>query len=592
MEKEDQQKIIQICELLKIADQVEDFITIQGLISNIFSDKTSKNIDSMLLGVNNFYITAFENVFNNKAFIEAVGKVLEQHKNFQKNYKPIPGKTFTMALGELEIKNKKLIFISLSTALMVLSNVLENLDKTRISNVAASLKSCIRRFKNTLNEQYSSLEILPVLLGTFSKKFYPKVKFIKIKKLDHLFLNQKISSHLMILSLVLSFKHSYLSSLFASIEKGKSEGKFSSGTINRLSDFVKSTRNREEYLKNLVPSLLKGFRHIQDFTEPFKDTRNEENAFNLIEITLREFKSYTTSGPDIIKTINTAHDIVSDLKKYASISFEAYSGNITLGSHEWSNKIFINCCKFLGAMEGLSGAVDSGWKIDVCVKEFADWTSSINKILNKYDLEDDWSNVGKYLNQETNKVEWKGTFFTPINTNKLDPKYQNIGKDIFYSIVKTLIGMINTDGGVILIGLVEKPEDVINEELKGKLLEKNGKTFLDVSEELNLAKIDLDGVKRKIQDLLQKETLVSIDNFNNLWRMEEISIKSKDGEQSINVYMIEVLRSDKPIFSVKFDGELDGTGINVDKSEVIWISLLKRADARTIRIDPRRHLTV
>jgi len=149
--------------------------------------------------------------------------------------------------------------------------------------------------------------------------------------------------------------------------------------------------------------------------------------------------------------------------------------------------------------------------------------------------------------------------------------------------------MINSDGGVIIIGIVEKPEEIIDKEIRDSLLNKNGKLFFNVSNELLQNKLDLDGIKRKIQDFLKKETLTSVDTFNNLWNIQQINIKSEDGSKEIYIYKIEVTKSSKPIFSVKLDKEIDEKDkVNIYKSENVWISLLKRADARTIYVDPRR----
>jgi len=591
MEKTDLQKINEICESLKSVSTIEDFVLIQGLICNIFSKKTPEEINLILANKDNFYITAFENVFNNPAFIEAVSKVLEQYKNFQKNYESNSGKTFVDSFNEIEIRNKKLIFVSLITSLMFLSNVLPNLSQRNILYAATRLRISIGRLKDNFNEKSSSPEIFHVISGVFNKKFYPKIKFpFKIFDLNHLFQRQKISSYLILLAMMRSFRGGCLNSLFESIERSKASGKFSTWTINRLSSFIKETAEEEDWSKKTLSPLI-GNDVLEKFVDSFRNDSNEENAFNLIEITLREFKSPKTIKEDIIKTIDTASDIAKDLKNYSAKKFKAFSGNITEDNNEWSNKIFINCCKLLGAVGALSSAMDAAWQIDAYIREFADWTSSIHKILNKYDIEDDWGRVSKYLNQETNKVEWKGTFFTPINIDKNDPQYNKISASIFHGIIKTLLGMLNSDGGVILVGVVEKPEDIINKEIKEKLIEKNNKFFLDIAEELSSNKIDLDGIKRKIQDSLKNETLISIDNFNNLWEIQAINIKSRENNKSISIYLIEVLRSEKVMFSVKSEAESDNSDIKTIKSEIIWVSLLKRADARTIRVDPRGYLT-
>lgn len=73
-----------VCEFLKIAKTAEDFFVIQFIVSNLFYNKNKKDIDSLLKERDNFYINAIENVFNNPNFLEAIRKILEQYKAFQK----------------------------------------------------------------------------------------------------------------------------------------------------------------------------------------------------------------------------------------------------------------------------------------------------------------------------------------------------------------------------------------------------------------------------------------------------------------------------------------------------------------------------
>lgn len=400
---------------------------------------------------------------------------------------------------------------------------------------------------------------------------------------------QKISSYLIGLIIKLSFKNARLNNLFKGIERDKISGKFSNFNIYRLSYLIKKEiENESKTLKELTP-MLNHSKFLTIFIESFKNDKNEENVFNLIGLTLKEFKSKENFEDDLMRTIDTSKELIEEIKSYSTKNFKAFSGEITEDNYEWSNKIYINCCKLLGAIGGLSKAVDKKWVIDASIKEFVEWTSSIHKILNKYDIEDDWDKISKHLDQETNKVEWKTSFLTPTQTNKNSPEYNEIGRKCFYGIIKTILGMINSDGGVIIIGIVEKPEEIIEKEIRDSLLNKNGKLFFNISNELLQNKLDLDGIKRKIQDYLKKETLTSVDTFNNLWNIQQINIKSEDGSKEIYIYKIEVTKSNKPIFSVKLEKELDEKDkVNIYKSENVWISLLKRADARTIYVDPRR----
>ena len=81
--------------------------------------------------------------------------------------------------------------------------------------------------------------------------------------------------------------------------------------------------------------------------------------------------------------------------------------------------------------------------------------------------------------------------------------------------------------------------------------------------------------------------MISADNFNNLWNIEPIKIKSSDGKNEATIFKIEIFKSNHPIFSVKTEKEED---LSL-QTENVWISLRELADARTIRVDPRAILT-
>lgn len=581
-----------ICDSLKKAKTAEDFLSAQFLSSDLFYNKEDNEINAILAEQDNFYILAIENVFDNPNFVDAVGKVLEQYKSFQKNYDYKKEGEFFDNFDKVEIRNKKLIFAAFTTSLIFFVNVFQNLSQESVIYTAERLKGCLKRFKNNFNPQYSLSEIFTVISGVFNNKFYsrPTIPF-NVKNLEYCFKKQKISNYLISIVIKISFKNARLNNLFKTIEKSRLEGKFGLYSIHRLSNLINSELENEKKSINELLLMLDNSKNLIFFVESFKKDRNEENAFNLIGLTLSKFEYSKTVENGLLSTIGSTEELTEKIKKYSIKNFKAFSGDITEDNYEWSNKVFINCSKLLGALRSLSAAVDKKWQIDASTKEFADWVCSIHKILNKYDIEDDWDKISKYLNQETNRVEWKSNFFTPTQVKKDDLQYHDIAKKCFLKIIKTILGMINTDGGVIIVGIVEKPEEIMDTDIRNSLLQKNKKFLFNVSEELFNKKLDLDGIKRKIQDSLKTETLMSVDKFNDLWSIKQINIKSEDGTREFSIYKIEVTKSDKSIFSVKLEKESkDSEKINIYKSENIWVSLLKRADSRTIYVDPRKEL--
>jgi len=593
MYKEYPKKEDAICEFLRIAKTAKDFYITQGLISDLFYKADPKRINELLSIENNFYIRAFENVINNQNFLEVLKKVLEQFKAFKKNYKEDSPKTFFDSFDELEIENKKILFAALVTSVSFLSNALPNLEDKNIAYAVRKLQSSIKKIRDIFNFQYLSSEINDVLSGVFDRKFYSKIKMpVEIKNLDYVQKQQKISNYLISLSIRLSFRNARLNSLFKSIGKDILNSKFSSWSIYSISSFIRNERNREQKSIEELNYLYGNNNFLDGFIKNFKNNENEENAFNLIELTTEEFESEETREEDLIKTIKDTNMILEKIMDYGIRKFKAFSDEITIVDYEWSNKIFINCCKLFGALNGISKAIDKNkkWATGACVKEFADWALSIHKILNKYDIEDDWDRISKYLNQETNRVEWKSTFFTPTQISRENKQYQAVSKEIFHGLIRTLLGMINSEGGIIIIGFIEKPQEIVRDDIKRDLVEKLGKVFFDISKELSENKMNLDVIKRKMQDSLKEETLVTAETFNNLWDIQPISIKTEDGNKEVIIYKIDVTKSNKMIFSTATKSRGDIV-TNINKFENIWISLLKRADARTIYVDPRKYLT-
>lgn len=575
--------------LIEKACTSNDFFRIRCLISNFFSKKTLAETTELINERTNFYIHAFEGMLRNESFLEALRKIAEQFQNFKKNYE---GDDFFEDFRKVEIENKKLVFNALSASTSSLSNVFPILSQESIIYSASKFQIPPSRLGEYFGNHYSLSEIYHALASVFSVK-YPKTQFtFRMGNLEHFFQQEKMSRELSRLIISLTFRDARLNALFQSIVRDKSQGKYSQSSIYRISNFINQERRDIQFRTQRLNRLYGENAFIQDFIQNYFTNKNGKNAFELIELTIQEFNNKQKTEEDILRTIDMAEEIKEKIIIYGSRNFKAFSGDIVVGSDiEWSNKIFINCNKLFGGLSGISTALDKSWKINVLVNEFAVWIDAVDMILNKYDIEDDWVKIAKYLSQETNRVEWKSSFVTPIALSKKDGSYNLVSGKILYSIAKTLLGMINTEGGVILIGLVEKPEEIAEEEIKKNLLEKNKKTFFDISFEFSQKQMDVDEIKRRIQDLLKKETLVSIESFNNLWNIEPVIIKDLHKDKQITIYKIEVSKSDKLIFSSKIENEPGNTPTSLTKAENVWISLLKRADARTIRVDPRGYLT-
>ncbi|MDX9914231.1 MAG: hypothetical protein RBS77_06650 [Candidatus Moranbacteria bacterium] len=577
------------CKKIKTLENVDAFYEAQINFAIYFSNKPS----SELKGVN--FLECVGSVFANENFQLTLKKVIDQYIGFRKNFDGSDGADFFEEFKKIEVKNKKLLFSALVTSTLPFAMCIEKMSEREIAAFSEGLNGMIFNLKQNLSHQYSSVDIYFVLSGVFDKAFYYQSPLLKKQKeLDKSFLfrYQKASNYLISLSLRLFFKHLKFNNLFKNLEKLRRENDIHAYDICRIKKLISDNAENEKRTLGILNECYGSSDRIELFCKSFKRNRNAENVYNLIEITLSAFDRVNNFEYGVMKTLQQHKQIMSSLTEYGQSNFMAFNNIIDERNTEWSNKIYLNCVKLIGTLSGLVGAIDTAWQRNVSAKEFFNWVSNVHEVINKNDIEDDWDMVSKYLVQETNRVEWKTNFFTPSQILESEQNYSEIKSKIFKGIVKTIIGMMNTDGGVIVVGLVENPDQVINQTVKNSIIKKGGKFFYNVAEELDQNKFDLDSLKRKIQDEIKRETLRTPDDFNNLWSIESVNLKTPDGLQDIYIYMIQVKVSSDKIFSVLLQpAEITQSKIPMSKTDNFWISLLRRADGSTIYTDARKFIT-
>lgn len=316
--------------------------------------------------------------------------------------------------------------------------------------------------------------------------------------------------------------------------------------------------------------------HFLRFSSCFR-TVNERVLSQIINEMTTEFfeqgkKSQSKYLELLLKQVENANKHIDNLKlKCKKILSSYFSMNYKQG--EWSNKLFLSTIKTLSALAVVKSAVNDQWKIEVALWEYHHWLNNIHKIINKYHIEDGWERINDYVNEETQNIEWKSSFFTPLQSEKIvyDEK-------ILLEIAKNIIGMMNSDGGTILVGLVEKPKKIKNVELYSNLFKKNDITFFDIKFEFNNSS-DIqnhDQLKRKIQDLLIQLTGKETSYFNSYWDLHPIFLKSA-GKNHM-VYLINVYKSNVLTFC-------KGT-------EEKTFRLIKRLNGRTEAVDIRDFLSL
>lgn len=270
-----------------------------------------------------------------------------------------------------------------------------------------------------------------------------------------------------------------------------------------------------------------------------------------------------------------------ELQKYARKHLKAFTQTLGEKEYEWSNKIFIISIRTHSVLEELSKAEDASWRHAGALNELILWVQEVHSILNKFRLEDQFNIVASFLRDETVQVEWKSTLYTPTENDSINPQADAAkSKDIFMSFVKAILGMLNTEGGTILVGVVEHPERITRSDIRSHMLEKKGTTFFDVGFELKHLGKNEDGVRLQLTELLCNITGATHEKFNNLIAMEPILIRNTKGDAEIKILKVTVTAAQRPFFNVK---EENGT---------IWLSLTKRAENQTIDVDIREYVEI
>lgn len=298
---------------------------------------------------------------------------------------------------------------------------------------------------------------------------------------------------------------------------------------------------------------------IQKMTDGFK-FEDEINLINKMREKVRDVSS-----------------IQNEIDDFAKENLMAYCNKYSNFGSEWANKIYITTKKSLGGISALDGAINYRWLKNVFNRELYHWIDEVHMILNKYEIEDDWEKISDLVQQENNKVEWKSSFYTSTEKQHFNENAEKSEqKRILSNIISPMLGMMNTDGGTILVGLVENPRSIVREYVKKNIIKKHKISFFNIDYEFSKVGKNLDKVKQDIQDQLYSETQRMYDEFNDLWTIEPIRIKNDNNV--VIIYKINIYKSDNFIYNYKKEGGYE------------WVGLTRRADGRTIKVDPRNYI--
>ncbi len=303
--------------------------------------------------------------------------------------------------------------------------------------------------------------------------------------------------------------------------------------------------------------------------------KNEIYTYKIIELiteglNLSDGEKYYEKLSD---KISKSDFLLKELYSFAQENFSAFKNTDTDKFNEWSNKIYLASYSCLSVLSAIKNAKDDRWQIKVAIRYLTLWVEDVYQIVNKFQIEDDWSKIENFLKEENERIEWKSSFQLSVNSPEGIFRDKIVSKKILGEVVKAILGFINTSGGSIVVGLIEDESLIVNDEIRKLLIKKNGRVFLDIEKEFEIFSTEIDQIKRKIQDELKNLTGANVVDFNNLFTVEPIRISTLEGEATI--YLISVQKSPRIFYLIK------------EENNTIWISLLKRANARTITVDPR-----
>lgn len=557
---------------IKNIKSTEDFFQATCELSELFKHLDVKDFKKIIK--EEVHIKFIENVFLNVYFNNALIIILKKEKEvFNSNeYKELNKACVAEKKKELNFSEKRFIQTAIYSAIFVLANVFKYLSKDEIIYLRKRILLAIENIRKNRSEIYTLTDFCFILYDIVSEfDFSFKKEMSKKYDFKYIFGCNKISRCLMSTMMLIIPEINIFQLKFKKIIKQKkTEEKFSA--LHGLCEIYNISRK----IKGGLEYFINNEKSFHNFVNCFI-TKNERNILYIFEDVTKEFHIQENKkfADIILQKIRNAKEIRENLLSFSRKNLHAFSG-IANDKDEWSNKIYLISNKLLTTMETIDNSPDIGWKIKVVIYELRNWIDEAHQIINKYDIEDDWDKIEKLIIQENSKIEWKSTFWTPTEELIIDEQREKKrGKDILSNIANAMLGMMNTDGGVIIVGLVENPQSIKRSDIKRNLLIKNNFTFFDINYEFKQKRKSIDNAKREIQDMLFKGTQYTADKFNNLWSIEPVEVKNNYSVATI--YKIEIKKSDNYIYSVK------------KEKDVLWTTLIKRADGRTIRVDPREY---
>jgi hypothetical protein len=527
-------------------------------VNNIFSQDEFKVL-----------VKITDEVFKNKTFFELTKKGLiesRQDSNEDANL----------------IDEKKLIRLFLQIAFFGYTIYLNKLEKSQIGLIRSRLCKANRDLEKAIENGITYENILIFFENICAankyqfKEHFPLEK-LKVNKINADFLFSSLIRTVLLANITL-VSLPYMK--FISLAASRNANRHISAKLSEL--YGASTRSNG-IIKLVQENYLKKFpedHSLERYIEMLRTSNEKIISFIIEKITSNFQYNKELSFEDRLHLkLENVTNIKTEIIKYCENNLSAF--NIDLAEKiVWANKIFLATIKLLATLEEIQRSKDISWQRNVAVREFNLWLKNIHKIINRNELIDDWSEISKFLKEETNQIEWKTSFFTPVQEKFInEPAEKKKSDELFFSIIKTIVGMMNADGGTIIIGICEHPEEIMREDVLSNTIVKGVYTFYNISHELDNRKYNKDILKRHIQDKLKKETLLSIEKIDKYWELNSFELGEENNyEKRATIYRIDVRKADSFIYFTE------------NKDEIYTVKLLMRVNKRTIFVDPRTFL--
>ncbi len=542
-----------------------------------------------------FFWKIIDLVFKNDLFCISLEKTLSENKHVktienQEKFQLFENQEYMPEEdNDSSINEQKIILLFINIAFFCPTLFLHQLNDSFISTLRWKLISLNRDLEYDMNYQYSYENIIMQLISIifnhnarFRSKFpLERIWIPKPRQINSIFLfdNHKKITYF---SIVTFASLPYLKFISHSLNNKINHWEHLWNELSRLYGCsAVSEKKIEHWLINYLRVSWNDYA-LNNYILKFRTTNEKTIWYIINRITTWFYFDKDISFDEKLKLkLDEISDIKADIIDYWMKNLMAFNSDLKTVDNEWSNKIFIVTIELISVLEIVSKAKDWWWVRNWAVRSLHIWLEKVNEIINKYELIDDWKEIKDLLKEENDFIEWKTNFFTPTQSLFINEQAEKKkSEDIFAWIIKSIIGMMNTNWWNIIIGVCEHPEKIIRESIIGELIKKNWCVFYNIEHELKQKWMDIDSLKRHIQDKIKIETQLDIDKTNSLWKLIPLEIiDEKNTEKRWIILNISVLKSEKQIYSVERKWN--------ESEWIMLIKLIKRVSWRTIYVDPR-----